>query len=985
MGALLILASTLLSPYGQLTIADKGQSTFAIVLSAQASPSEKHAARELHDFLQQMTGADVPVRDDSGPLGKSEILLGDNRHLRELGAKIDFLRLGNEGFTIRTVRPHLVIAGGRLRGTMYGVYTFLEDYLGVRFLAADCTIVPRRETVKVFPIDDTQIPALEYREPFVLDAFDGDWCARNKMNSNSGRLDDEHGGKVTYFGFVHTAAQLLPLEKYFDTHPEYYSMINGKRVRDYTQLCWTNKDVQKILAAEMKKRMRDHPEARVFSISQNDWGNPCQCPDCDLVVRREGSQIGPILEAVNYVADQVRKDFPSNIIDTLAYQYSRKPPRYLRPRPNVVVRLCSIECCFSHPLQTCSHPANAAFRQDLEGWSKACDRLWVWDYVTSFAHYLVPFPNLRSVGPNIKYLAEHNVRGIFEEGCYTTVNGEFSKLRSYLMAKFLWNPDYDYEKAMTDFLEGYYGNAAILIRQYIDLVHNKCRDDVIHSMIWEGPNAAYLTPEIMEQANALFDVAERAVAADPVQLQRVQIARLPLYYVALERYRPPATMSMKLVGDVLLPEEDPKLLPIWGKVVSISKAAGITAVSEGQNWDSYLATRAPLAEGYKLQTIAAGEVSVGMVPQLGGRMLSVTYGPDRRQIMYLGGPADSYYPNSGGYGSAWRSMSRGAGRSGLYEAKRNDAGDSVVLTADLSPEVGLTRTVTAAAPTKLTVSDVLTNRLSTPQPRRYYTTLRLEGDPATAAVTVGPKTVALAGSESLPAGGVGIPAADAMAGFTVYSGDTGVRIVLSGDGLVGAGVSADPSRKVVTVTAMLDGEIPGKGQAAVTWSMDISDGGAPPAGEPTRAPAGVVISQEDDWGFFREGDICRIDFDPTASNGFAAWVTGETYEWATQWNLKAVRFEAKMPYDVYVRVKVIPAPGKTNGGAFTAGVWDTQKGVSLADLGVHVDQLKPGEWQVFKVGRIVPVDGAYAWLAPTTSIGNIKEMWTDCMWMVPTR
>ena len=786
MSALLIVASTLLSPYAQLTLADKGQSAFVIVLSAQASPSEKHAARELHDFLQQMTGADLAVRDDGGPVGKSEIILGDNRHLQELGVKIDFTRLGDEGFTIRTHKPHIIIAGGRLRGTMYGVYTFLEDYLGFRFLAEDCTIIPHREVVKIDPIDDTQIPALEYREPFVMDAFDGDWCARNKMNSNSGRLDEEHGGKVTYSGFVHTSAALVPVEKYFDTHPEYYSMINGKRIRDYWQLCWTNKDVQKILAAEVLKQMRAHPEARVFSVSQNDCGNPCQCPDCDLVVRREGSQIGPILEAVNYVADQVRAEFPHNIIDTLAYQYSRKPPRYIRPRPNVVVRLCSIECCFSHPLQTCSHPSNAAFRQDLEGWSKACDRLWVWDYVTSFSHYLVPFPNLRSVGPNIKYLSEHSVRGIFEEGCYTTQNGEFNKLRAYLMAKFLWNPDYDYEKAMTDFLEGYYGNAAIPIRQYIDLVHNKIRDDNIHAMIWEGPNAAYLTPEILEKANKLFDVAEKAVAADPVKLQRVQIARLPLYYVAIEKYKAPATMSLKLVGDYLRPDQDPKFLPLWDKLVSISKAAGITAESEGGSWDGYLAARAPLAEGYKLQTIGAGEVSVGMVPQLGGRMLSVTYGPNKRQIMHLGGPADSNYPNSGGYGSAWLSMASGAGRSGVYEAKRNDADDAIVLTDKLSEEIGLTRTVTAAAPAKVTVSDVLANRLSTPRPRRYFTTLRLAGDIASAAVTVGPKTVALAGSEGLPAGGIGISATDAASGFTVYTGDTGVKIVLTGDGLVGA-------------------------------------------------------------------------------------------------------------------------------------------------------------------------------------------------------
>jgi hypothetical protein len=985
MAALLVLASTMLSPVGQLMIADKGHSDFTIVVGAKASPSEKHAARELQDFLGQMSGAKLEIRDDSGPVGKSEIILGDNRHLQALGVKIDFAKLGDEGFTIRTHRPHLMIAGGRLRGTMYGVYTFLEDHLGLRFLAADCTIIPRRETIRVDSIKDTQVPVLEYREPFYLDAFDGDWCARNKMNSNSGRLDEEHGGKIVYFGFVHTALGLLPPEKYFDRHPEYYSMINGKRIRDYNQPCWTNPDVKRLVAEEIRKQMREHPEAKVFSISQNDWGNPCQCPDCNLVVIREASQIGPILEAINYVADQVRAEFPDKIIDTLAYQYSRKPPRYIRPRPNVVVRLCSIECCFAHPLQTCGHAANAGFRQDLEGWSKACDRLWVWDYVVSFAHYLVPFPNLRSVGPNIKYLAEHNVRGIFEEGDYTTVNGEFAKLRSYLMAKFLWNPDYSYEKALGDFLEGYYGAAGIPIRQYIDLLHDKVRNDNLHAMIWEGPGAAYLTPEILARADEIFDVAERAVGADPVKLQRVQTARLPLYYVALERYQPAAARVFKLVGDVLRPDPDPKFLPTWEKVVSISKAAGLVAVSEGQSWEAYLATKAPLASGYKLEMLQAGQVGVGMVPGLGGRMLSVTYGPDKRQVLYLGGPGDSGYPATGGYGASWVSAFQGPGRTGLYGLKRNDAGDSMVLSANLSDAVGLTRTISVAAPAKITLGDVLDNRLATPQPRRYCAVLRLAGDPADSAVTVGARTVSLAGTESLPAGGVAVPADQAASGFTVYPGDVGLHITLSGDGLVGAGVSADPSRNVVTVVALLDGQMPGKGQAALKWDIDVTEGGAPPAGAPTRPPADVVVSQEDDWGLYREGDISRVDFDPTASNGFAAWMTGETYEWATQWQLKGSRFASKGQYDVYARVKVNPAPGKTTGGAFTAGVWDMQNHASLADLGVHLDQINPGEWQVWKIGRVTPADGAYLWLAPTTSVGNIQAMWTDCIWLVPAR
>ncbi|MCD6352223.1 MAG: DUF4838 domain-containing protein, partial [Armatimonadetes bacterium] len=378
-----------------LVIAEGHRSNFVIVVGADASPSEQHAAQELQNFLEQISGARLPIKDDTGPIGPHEIILGDNAHLRKLGVKIDFERLGKEGFTIRTVPPHLVIAGGKLRGTMYGVYTFLEDHLGCRWFSTDCSYIPKKDRLEIGAIDDTQVPALEYREPFYKDAFDADWCARNKMNSSHAPLDAAHGGKVSYYGFVHTFNSLLPPEKYFDEHPEYYSMVNGKRVRDHTQLCCTNPEVQRLVAEEVLRRMREHPEATVFSVSQNDWGNYCQCPRCKAVAEREGSQIGPILELVNYVADRVREEFPDKIVDTLAYHYSRKPPKHIRPRPNVVIRLCSIECCFSHPLATCDSAANAAFRRDMEEWSKVCKRLWVWDYVVDFPHYLLPFPNLR--------------------------------------------------------------------------------------------------------------------------------------------------------------------------------------------------------------------------------------------------------------------------------------------------------------------------------------------------------------------------------------------------------------------------------------------------------------------------------------------------------------------------------------------------------------------------------------------------------------
>ena len=162
--------------------------------------------------------------------------------------------------------------------------------------------------------------------------------------------------------------------------------------------------------------MRAQPEATVFSVSQNDTDLHCECPRCQALARQEGSQGAPVLNLANRVAEAVEKEFPGKAVETLAYQWTRQAPKTMRPRPNVIVRLCSIECCFSHPLATCDSRENRAFRDDLRAWSKVAQRLWIWDYTTDFAHYLLPFPNQRVRRPNIRFFVANHVKGIFEAG-----------------------------------------------------------------------------------------------------------------------------------------------------------------------------------------------------------------------------------------------------------------------------------------------------------------------------------------------------------------------------------------------------------------------------------------------------------------------------------------------------------------------------------------------------------------------------------------
>ncbi len=524
----------------EIVLAHDGQSDYRIVIANGASESTRYAAAELQMFLAQISGAKLPITSDHEATAAHEIILGQSSHLEKLAPGIDFKALGDEGYVIRTAGPHLLIAGGGLRGNLYGVYGLLEDHFGCRWFAPGVSRIPKQNQVALGPLDETKVPVLEYREPYVYECLDGDWCARNRMNSGSAPLEARHGGKVCFAKglFVHTFSRLVPPEKYFAAHPEYFALVGGKRQSGYAQLCCTNEEAIRLCTEAIRAAMRAQPDAAVFSVSQNDTDMHCECPRCQAFAREEGTQAAPVLNLVNRVAEAVEKEFPGKAIETLAYHWSRRPPRQMRPRPNVIIRLCSIECCFSHPLAICDCPANRAFCEDLRAWSKVAPRLWVWDYAVDFDHYLLPFPNQRVYKPNIRLFVANHVKGIFEQGAHKTPHSELAALGGYLTAKLLWNPDYDEETAVGEFLEAYYGKAAGRVRAYLALLHDRAERDNAHVHLHCTPLNPYFGGDFLPRADALWAEAERLVADDPAVLQRVRFRGCPwttLFWSALGR------------------------------------------------------------------------------------------------------------------------------------------------------------------------------------------------------------------------------------------------------------------------------------------------------------------------------------------------------------------------------------------------------------------------------------------------------------------
>ncbi len=977
----------------QLVIADGGQSDFRIVLASEASPSERYAAEELRRFIAEISGARLPIEGDAGPLSAHEIILGNNAHLRQLNTKIDFDRLGNEGFTIRTVGGHLAIAGGRLRGTLYGVYTLLEDYLGCRWFAPDCSYIPRRRRIAIGPINDTQLPTLEYREVFYKHAFDPDWCARNKLNSNAAPLDEKHGGKVAYYGFVHTFNSLLPPEKYFDEHPEYYSLRNGRRIKERTQLCCTNPEVKRLVAEEVLRRMRAHPEATVFSVSQNDWGNWCECPRCRAVMEREGSPIGPILELANYVADYVRDEFPDKIVDTLAYHYSRKPPAHMRPRPNVVIRLCTIECCFSHPLATCDSKANSDFRRDIERWGKIHKRLWIWDYVVDFPHYLLPFPNLNVLQPNIQFFIDHGVTGVFEEGNYTSVGGEFAELRAYLLAKLLWNPDYDVEKAMSEFLQAYYGAAAGPIRQYIDLIHEKVRRENIHVNIWQSPeNARYLSDDILARANELFDNAEAAVASDPVLLQRVRVARLPVQYVMLRRHKPAAPAPYVLEGGLYRPEQRDPMAAVAQRFAEVARKKGITHYGEHRlrSIAGFLSELKRKFGEYRVLSLENDKLKLAVVPELGGRIIGLWLKPSERNLCHMAQPGEAQFPASGGYGAWWKTAGFGPGWSDAFAHKLSvEAGaQQLKLTTVLEGGAQLVRTISLAQRgAAFTITTRLTNTSQAALPGALNTSFRLSlGPPEELTLVAGGQAWPLAPGQGHAEGGRGLAPAQLSDGVAIVNHKLGlaIRWAASGPAVRSGGVRVNAAGPLSELRVACAGELAPGGSTELSERFEIVEDVTRFPRAEARTPgavAGAVCAQQDEFHYVREGQWAEARPDPSASDGACAWMPGTHYEWAVQWRPDPARFARGTTYALWAAVKVDKA--KEQGQALSAGVYDTAGRRTLCARSISLKVLKQNTWTLIKVGEFQPSPAFYIWFAPPREVGNVKSVSVDYVEAIP--
>ncbi len=497
-----------------------------ILIAQEATQYETFAAEKLQAELSKVFKEEIEI---------TEMAEGNYIAVGSV-ARTDVSAVAVNGYRIQVIDGNIHIAGTGERGLQAGTYRFLEEFCGRKVYTRTITVLPNAESV-VVPADTDIVyePYFEYTDTDWNSPRDVEYSMANGLNGGTyRRLPEEMGGTVNYLGgFCHTMGGLCETVAHKDSNPEQLALHDGERTVE--QPCLTNPDVLAIatknVLAILEEKYDPTASVQIVSVTQNDNYNYCECERCKAFESAHGDvQSATMINFVNQIADAVKDaGYENAVIDTFAYQYTRQAPTGIIPRENVIVRLCTIECCFCHTLDDPSCERNSELMKDLADWNRICNRIYVWDYTTNYSNTCIVFPDFDVIQRNMQVFYEHGVKGVYEEGNYYIDNcdTEFGELRAYMIAKSMQDPYCDMDAEIDGFLAAYYGPGGELIegiiQKHLEYIGEKPGG---HIGIGEGPNESFRFSD--REIALIDDMWNKAKEAAETAEQLEHIARSEL-------------------------------------------------------------------------------------------------------------------------------------------------------------------------------------------------------------------------------------------------------------------------------------------------------------------------------------------------------------------------------------------------------------------------------------------------------------------------
>lgn len=514
-------------PIGQLSIIEQAKSPYQIIIGLEASAETRKAAEEFRRMVEMFWKVRLPIFTDQEKAKTTEIVFGStNRGMFE----DELQALNDDGYYKTSQGKKLFLIAKNDRALLYGVYDLLER-CGIKRVVPSITMVPTSENLY---IDGN---TYSYNPPFRLRRLDYPEAGDPFFNDYY-KLHSSPDFTNAFGSWGYSYEKLLPASRYFNAHPEYFSEINGVRIPN-GQLCLSNAEVSNVLIDNLAGYMQMNPTAQYWSVTPNDNPWKCQCNQCQLIEKEEGSYAGLILRVANKIAEA----YPGRIILAGVEGMSLNPPK-TKPTGGVTIVISNRSCNKSKAIAADDDPSNQNFRQALDGWiALAGDRIILWDHTIQHTHLVSPFPNLRTLAPNLRFYRDKGLKNVFMEG-YHSEGGELSELRRYMLAKLLWNPDENTDTLIHTFCQNFYGSAAVPMLNYINLLQTQLEASGETLTSDHHPSQglkSYFRPEYMDQYNYFFNQAEELGQNDPQLRDRIKLARLAQAYATLDLARASAT------------------------------------------------------------------------------------------------------------------------------------------------------------------------------------------------------------------------------------------------------------------------------------------------------------------------------------------------------------------------------------------------------------------------------------------------------------
>lgn len=529
-----------------------------------------YAASELAKYVFRATGK--PLQTVFSAEGKPAVVIDCDEQF-------------DDGFAIRFEKGNLLLHGKNERSALYAVYELLERF-GWRFFADEAAYRMLEVGEYLFPCEaflskeDVSIPSdffceqnatIAYRDGWSFALKNSDFCAKLRINAGTWETRDmgaQFGGSRLFAHSAgHTFIDLLSLETFGNSHPEFFAEIDGKRAsvgslewqRSLTnwktpQFCLTNYQSVPYVVDKLKEWKEKEPSAEYVSVSQNDNQLFCQCEKCRKSYEKIG-KFGTLILYVNEVAKAMEQEYPNLKIQTYCYWGTDDVTDCgIKAHKNVVVQWCPVTVCRNHALDDESCALNRKQYAKLSTLSKITDNIFIFDYRACMKHSMLMFTDVFHLRETMRAYADNHVTGLYSEVCLSTLNQPtFEELRAYLFGKLAWNPymsDEEYNRHINEFLEGYYGAGWEYIREWLlrwsnvnpDMHYTSfygamVNDNIEYVRDSQG-NVVYATftnkettKRVCGEGNALLNKA--AALATPEQKRRIEIARTSILWYEL--------------------------------------------------------------------------------------------------------------------------------------------------------------------------------------------------------------------------------------------------------------------------------------------------------------------------------------------------------------------------------------------------------------------------------------------------------------------